>query len=617
MPERRLAAVILLLVLAACGGGGGSSGGAPPPTTITLEMGLVASTVSTRKTVTIANTTNTAATALAGPATGPFALDPTDLPSSVPPNDSIELGVIFSPVGTGDAAGSVTVVLDFGGGVVVDHPVDVTATAEAVRWTVLTPALAFGEVLLGTTRTRVARVRNDSTTSPASLSSASLPAGDFSIVGAPFPTPFPMTVAPGGEANLSIAYAPTSVGAFAGPMMLGETDAGGPLVVALSATTGGAVVTDYGTKTLDANRRTPVLTVDVPADAISLSLEGVMTAGNVGGLAELIGPSGKVYENTSSTGAYVWIPGDEVFSPTIPNSDRTDVQLEPGGGTYSFRLFRFSGGATTMNVRAIVERRPGDTGAVGSLDLDVWLAKVITPKASTATNDSRLQATLATIDSILAQSGIRLGDIRYHDVTDATYDDVTNAEFGPMLKLTSAEADPRLNLFFVRTALGGGVLGVSSSLAGPRRNGTESSGVMSLYDGGYSSSFIGLVAAHEIGHFLGLYHTVESDGSHDFVDDTADCPATGTNGACPTSGGGYLMHWQAVGGTDLTQGQSRVIRGHPCVAADLVPGTALVAASFATTFDLRAQAHEAARLEGGPDGAWCATCARCRAAKGR
>ena len=94
---------------------------------------------------------------------------------------------------------------------------------------------------------------------------------------------------------------------------------------------------------------------------------------------------------------------------------------------------------------------------------------------------------------------------------------------------------------------------------------------MSLYDGGYSPQGIGLVAAHEIGHYLGLYHTCESDGSHDFVDDTAECPASGTNSVCPQAGGGYLMHWQAVGGTTLTGGQGLVVRGHPAVGAALLP----------------------------------------------
>jgi hypothetical protein len=111
------------------------------------------------------------------------------------------------------------------------------------------------------------------------------------------------------------------------------------------------------------------------------------------------------------------------------------------------------------------------------------------------------------------------------------------------------------------------------------------------------------VAAHEIGHYLGLWHTVESFGQHDFIDDTLECPASGPGGPCATAGGGYLMHWQAVGGTTITNGQGRVIRGHPLLApAGYVTGkpTAKPVAPVPDPEDLEAL---------GPG--WCGTCKDC------
>ena len=139
-----------------------------------------------------------------------------------------------------------------------------------------------------------------------------------------------------------------------------------------------------------------------------------------------------------------------------------------------------------------------------------------------------------------------------------------------MLQTSSTAMDVRLNLFFVRTAFGGGVLGVAGTLSGPAQNGTSQSGVMSLYIENPSQGqrdLVALVAAHEIGHFVGMWHTVEQSGSHDQVLDTAECPANGTNANCPTAGGGYLMHWQALGGSDITNGQGGVIRAHPLMDA--------------------------------------------------
>ena len=605
--RRRAAAALLLGTLTSCGGGGGGPK-APASTTTSLAMGLVASTVPTRRTVTISNVADAPASVLSGAVSGPFHFDPADVPTVLAARASADVGVVFTPTVIGLATGSVSATLDLGGGLSSTATIDVTADAEPVTYTLLEPAIAFGEVLLGTTRTRTVHLRNDATVSPMILTGAAVPLG-FTLIS---PTPLPSSAAPGAELTVTLEHTATTVGATTDQLSLAVTNAGAPIALPVTATTGGEVVTDFGAKTLDASLRTAVMTVDVAADAISLSIEGVTAPGTVVGLAELIGPSGKVYENTSATGAYTWVPGDEVFSPTLPNTDKPAIQLEPGGGTYSFRLFRMQGTATTMNVRAIVERRPGDNAAVGRLDLDVWLANVLTPKASTAANDTRLQAILASLDTILAQSGIQIGDIRYHDITNPVYDDVTDPEFGPMLKLTSAEPDARMNLFFVRTALGGGVLGVSATLAGPRRNGTELSGVMSLYDSGYSASFIGLVAAHELGHFLGLYHTVESNGAHDFVDDTSECPSSGTNAACPTAGGGYLMHWQAVGGSAISSGQSRVIIGHPCIETDLPAITTL----RASRVDART-ADDVALLAQSPPETWCATCARCRTPKGK
>ena len=156
----------------------------------------------------------------------------------------------------------------------------------------------------------------------------------------------------------------------------------------------------------------------------------------------------------------------------------------------------------------------------------------------------------------------------------------------------------------MEVALGGGVVGVSAMIGGPKQNGTPSSGVMSVY-GGFTTNTIGLIAAHELGHFLGLWHTVEQTGDHDFIDDTANCPASGTNTACTVSGGGLLMHWQAVGGTDITDGQGLVIRGHP----HMDPG-----AGGSTKLRTLLAPMLESELPLLPS-EWCGTCRQCRKGK--
>jgi hypothetical protein len=75
-------------------------------------------------------------------------------------------------------------------------------------------------------------------------------------------------------------------------------------------------------------------------------------------------------------------------------------------------------------------------------------------------------------------------------------------------------------------------------------------------------------------------------------------------------GGGYLMHWQAVGGTTITNGQARVIRGH----AAMSPGSSAVSKRSGAPADLTLTADDVAELQALPPH-WCGTCAHCNVTK--
>jgi hypothetical protein len=79
---------------------------------------------------------------------------------------------------------------------------------------------------------------------------------------------------------------------------------------------------------------------------------------------------------------------------------------------------------------------------------------------------------------------------------------------------------------------------------------------------------LGLVMAHEVGHFLGLLHTSERDGRVlESLPDTPECRQdTDANESgiitaeeC-SAGAGNLMFWQAQG-TEISVAQAEVLRG--------------------------------------------------------
>jgi hypothetical protein len=130
-----------------------------------------------------------------------------------------------------------------------------------------------------------------------------------------------------------------------------------------------------------------------------------------------------------------------------------------------------------------------------------------------------------------------------------------------------------LNVFLVESLVVNNnvILGISRGIPGAAgMHGSGSAGVIadgSSLIGGRSSGYrLGLVVAHEIGHFLGLYHTTEANGRwFDPLDDTPRCSIESSDWArhqCPDR---TNLMWP-IAGTDtsrLTRDQGWVLSNHP------------------------------------------------------
>ncbi len=182
-----------------------------------------------------------------------------------------------------------------------------------------------------------------------------------------------------------------------------------------------------------------------------------------------------------------------------------------------------------------------------------------------------------------------------------------------MFTLSAAHPGNTMNLFLVQSirstsSSGGSVVGIDGTIPGPSSlNGTVHSGAAvsqaDLFAGTCGTQTdllrcgadtVAYIAAHETGHFLGLFHLTEKTGDYfDPLNDTPKCPCTTCASAAdkpncgskpgpsePTlsavqcfvspscSGGDNLMFWQLDGqvsaGT-LSPQQANVMRLNPLV----------------------------------------------------
>jgi len=325
------------------------------------------------------------------------------------------------------------------------------------------------------------------------------------------------------------------------------------------------------------------LTLDVPEGAVS----ALAHCGNYGDDA-----LGAVWYLDNPGGTRVW-DGDapdttswraEFLDDTAPLllSITPKTPLSAGAWSANWWIGRGNPGSVDCGVVYRVD----EVGSAATILVDLVFVAVPGLDAAGAEASATFGDALAQLETEWASAGITpiynyvdfSGDVAKYGVVDVTDDDYS--EFNDLLRTAAPNATRTLTFFLVEeiannSAGGATILGLSAGPPGAAGiHGTSKSGVVvSTIDIETDAVDVGKIMAHEGGHFLGLYHTTESDGGmHDPLGDTPECPASNdadANGTVNTSecggkGAENVMWWTLTSGdATMTADQGWVARRSP------------------------------------------------------
>ncbi|HEX4383137.1 MAG TPA: hypothetical protein VH083_09320 [Myxococcales bacterium] len=272
-----------------------------------------------------------------------------------------------------------------------------------------------------------------------------------------------------------------------------------------------------------------------------------------------------------------------------------------------------AGGSATQQYDIQIITKP-IMGEKGTIDLGIYLVSDNwTAKAAIADANGAWTRMLDTMAAVYAGAGICLGNVTFYDMpawAKALYaTNISATEFAPCSSLdqmfTLSQPGGAIPLFFVddvaSSATGGGgqIVGIDGAIPGPAgAGGTVHSGALvnvtnllsnaecinipAFHDCGADQ--VAYIAAHEGAHYMGLYHTTESNGAlFDPVGDTSQCapecdlnhdgamsgPECSDDSSTTESCGGsantmfWLLSVQARGQFSTDQGQ--ILRANPAV----------------------------------------------------
>jgi len=188
-----------------------------------------------------------------------------------------------------------------------------------------------------------------------------------------------------------------------------------------------------------------------------------------------------------------------------------------------------------------------------------------------------ITSALNIMKNIFSTNGINL-DVEDTITLENKYSHVSkNFNNSLTSEMVSQGDNDKVNLFFITdyTEADSSLLGNAASIPGSQGLKGSYNGVLINLSahktgGNLNDQLLGETAGHEMGHFLGLFHTTENNGiEHDPISDTPECSFTTANQCGQQYGADNLMFWSPwqdslgnrIGNQDnLTEGQVYVLK---------------------------------------------------------